>query len=144
MEIGASHGLTGPVIRKTCRRTGASFVDSSAARRRKLGEYVTLGRNDGPKSCAVSFTDLEGTRHTVDVAAESLYEAAILGISALRRDSFLESVPGPATRLEVEIKHPTVRHAVSLQQLKTWLDRGSTNPAEVLRRKRLKSLLEGA
>jgi hypothetical protein len=96
------------------------------------------------KSCAVSFTDLEGSRHTVEVSAESLYEAAILGLTALRRDSFLESVPGPATRLEVEIKHPTVRHAVSLHQLKAWLDRGSTNPADVVRRKRLKSLLEGS
>jgi hypothetical protein len=96
-----------------------------------------------PKSCAVSFTDLDGSRHTVEVTAESLYEAAVLGLKALRSDSFLESAPGPATRLEVEITQPTVRHAVTIQQLKSWLDRGSTNPAEVVKRKRLKSLLEG-
>jgi hypothetical protein len=94
------------------------------------------------KSCAISFTDLQGSRHTVEVTAESLYEAAVLGLKALRSDHFLEDPPSAATRLEIEIKHPSVRHALTVQQLRAWLDRGSTNPAELVKRKRLKSLLE--
>ncbi len=34
-----------------------------------------------PKSCTVSFIGPAGVRHSVDVSAESLYEAAIVGVS---------------------------------------------------------------
>ena len=91
------------------------------------------------RTCLVSLTDVRGTRHSVEVTAESLYEAAILGLNLLRKDQWLEK-PGPGTWLEVEVKEPTVRHQVTVQQLKRWLDGASINPAERLRKDKLKEL----
>ena len=53
--------------------------------------------------CAVSFTDVRGIRHTVEVQAESLFEAAILGVRAFRGDPWIEHV-GPATVLDIEVR----------------------------------------
>jgi hypothetical protein len=36
------------------------------------------------RTCTVSFADPSGIRHSVEVMAESIYEAAALGVSALR------------------------------------------------------------
>ena len=46
------------------------------------------------KQCAVSFTDVRGIRHTADVEAESLYEAAVQGIRRLNQDPWIERI-GP-------------------------------------------------
>jgi hypothetical protein len=51
--------------------------------------------------CSVSFTDHRGVRHSVEVQAESLFEAAVLAIQIFRQDPWLERV-GPATVLDVE------------------------------------------
>jgi hypothetical protein len=37
--------------------------------------------------CTVTFTDPSGVRHTVEVQAESLSEAAALGLAAWKRDA---------------------------------------------------------
>ena len=37
-----------------------------------------------PRICTVTFVDLSGIRHSVDVQAESVYEAASLGLAALK------------------------------------------------------------
>ena len=36
-------------------------------------------------ACIVSFVDLDGIRHSVEVEAEGLYEASVLGLCALRK-----------------------------------------------------------
>ena len=42
--------------------------------------------------CAVSFADVRGIRHTVEVHAESLFEKAILGVRTFRADPWIEQV----------------------------------------------------
>ena len=56
--------------------------------------------------CAVSFADVRGIRHTVEVQAESLLEAAILAVRTFRSDPWIEHV-GPATILDIEVREPT-------------------------------------
>ena len=53
--------------------------------------------------CAVSFGDVCGIRHTVEVQAESLFEAAILGVRAFKGDPWIEHV-GPARVLHIEVR----------------------------------------
>ena len=77
----------------------------------------------------------------MEVTADSLYEAVILGACELRKQGFVEEVPGPAARLEVEVKEPVVRHTVTIQQVTKWLAEGGTNPNLVARKRRLKELL---
>jgi hypothetical protein len=91
------------------------------------------------RTCTVSLTDASGARHTVEVQAESLFEAAALGLAALKRDGWVER-PGRAARLEVMVMEQ-VKHTVSVDRVLKWLDGVTTSPAELLRKERLKRLL---
>jgi hypothetical protein len=92
------------------------------------------------RTCAVSFLDHRGIRHTVDVQAESLFEAAVLAIQHFRQDPWLERV-GPTTVLDVEVRQPATRHAVSLQQVERWLAGATPNPMEASKKAKLKMIL---
>lgn len=56
--------------------------------------------------CVVSYLDTEGLRHTVEVEAESLYEAAVLAIRTFRQHN---CEPGLVSTLEVEV--PKLRYS---------------------------------
>ena len=63
------------------------------------------------RSCTVSFTGPSGVVHTVEVVAESLYEAAVLGLNVLKRDGWVEAV-APGTTLHVQVREPATMHSV--------------------------------
>jgi hypothetical protein len=92
------------------------------------------------RSCTVTFRGVSGIRHSVDLDAESVYDAAIRGLALLRRDGWVDSV-GSATALEVEVREPATRHSVSVQQLRRWCDAIAASPAETIRKAKLKQLL---
>lgn len=79
-----------------------------------------------------------GTPQTVE--AESVYEAAVKGVRRFREDPWVEQV-GPATVLDIEVREPSTKHAISLQQVERWLAGGTTNPTEASRKARLKMIL---
>ena len=93
-----------------------------------------------PRACTVSFKDTHGIRHATEVEAESLYEAAVIGIKRLNDDPWLEKI-GAATVIEVEVRNPGTTHAVSLQQIERWLSGATTNPNEASKKAKLKMLL---
>lgn len=92
------------------------------------------------KTCKVTYKDLEGVRHTVEVVAESVYEASVLALSALTKHEWVDNV-GPGTRLDIQIVEPNVTHTLLVAQLRQWLDRAPTSPADSVKRQRLKGLL---
>ena len=92
------------------------------------------------RRCIVSFTDVRGIRHSVDVDAESLYEAAVMGIRRLNDDPWLERI-GAATVLEIEVRTPGTTHAITLQQVERWLAGATRNPYESMKKAKLKMLL---
>jgi hypothetical protein len=92
------------------------------------------------RTCCVSFVDLRGVRHSADVEAESLYEAAVLGIRRLNQDPWIERI-GPGTQLEVEVREPATRHTISVQQVERWLAGATPNPTEATKKAKLKMLL---
>src|SRR5258706_16266094 len=51
------------------------------------------------RTCAVSFVDLRGIRHTAEVQADSLYEAVVLAVRVFRRDPWIERL-GPGAVLD--------------------------------------------
>ena len=93
-----------------------------------------------PKTCTVTVTDVRGSRHSVEILAESLFEAAALGLKLLRDDGWVEK-PGPATRLEIQAKTPEVTHEVTVQQIQRWLEGSSISPNEMVRKAKLKAML---
>jgi hypothetical protein len=92
------------------------------------------------RECIVSYKDARGIRHSTQVEAESLYEAAVLGVCRMNNDPWLEKI-GPATVLDIEVRSPTTSHAISLQQIERWLAGATTNPNESMKKAKLKLLL---
>jgi hypothetical protein len=94
----------------------------------------------GVRSCRVTFKDARGIAHSVDVEAESLFEAAVLAVKRFRNDPWVESV-GPSTLLDVDVREPATTHTITLQQVERWIGGSSTNPHESLKKAKLKTLL---
>jgi len=92
------------------------------------------------RTCTVSFTAPSGIRHSVDVTAESVYEAAALGVSALRQSGWADAVALGA-ELEIQVREPTTSHRVTIRQIHRWCDGITVSPDETLKKRRLKQLL---
>jgi len=88
-------------------------------------------------TCRVSYVDLEGFRHSVELEAASLYEAAVLAVSAFRQHDY---EPEDLTKLEVEIR-TAITHTVTLKKVRSWLQGGSRSPKEAIVKDRLRALL---
>ena len=93
-------------------------------------------------TCTVNVTGPSGVRHGVDVTADSLYEAAIVSLSLLKKDGWVEPI-APGTRLEIQVRHPATTHSVSLAQLRRWVEGIAVSPDETLKKRKLKALLAG-
>jgi hypothetical protein len=101
-----------------------------------------------PRTCIVTLTDSRGIRHSVEVKAESLFEAAGLALHALRSASdatgksgeWVDTI-GPATKLDVEVREPVVRHTITVQQLERYIESTARTPADSIRKERLRSML---
>ena len=96
-----------------------------------------------PRSCVVTLTDSRGIRHSVEVTAESLFEAGVLAVTTFRKAGWVEEAPGLASRLEIEVREPAVKHTVTLAQLQRWANAATKSPAERLKREHLRQLLAG-
>ena len=88
-------------------------------------------------ACIVSFVDTEGLRHTVEVEANSLYEAAVLAVRTFKQH---DCAPGELSKLEVEIRSSIV-HTVTLRKIHSWLEGGARTPKEKVIKERLRALL---
>ena len=71
---------------------------------------------------------------------ESLYEAAAVGLNALKRDGRVEVI-APGTTLQVQVREPATTHEISVAQLRRWCDGIAVSPDETLKKRRLKELL---
>jgi hypothetical protein len=85
----------------------------------------------------VSYLDTSGIRHTVEVEAESLYEAVLLGVQAFREH---DCDPGEVRPIEVEMRK-SITHTLTLSRVQQWLDGTCRSPKEKLTKERLKTLL---
>jgi hypothetical protein len=90
--------------------------------------------------CTVSFRSATGISHSVEVEAETVCEAAGLGLARLKKDRWIEGL-GPGSRLEIAVREPSTMHTLTVQQLHRWVNSVTTSPAEVLRRIKVKQLL---
>jgi hypothetical protein len=79
-------------------------------------------------------------RHAVDVTAESLYEAAIVGISLLRRAGWADAIAA-GTEIEIQVRAPATTHSVTVAQLRRWCEGVAASPEETLRKGKLRVLL---
>ena len=87
--------------------------------------------------CIVSYLDTEGVRHSVEVEAQSLYEAAVLAVRVFKKHN---CPPGEGSRLEIEVRS-AVTHTITLKKIRDWINGGAKSPNEAVMKKRLRELL---
>jgi len=92
------------------------------------------------RTCTVSFTGPSGVRQSVEVMAESIYEAAALGVSALKSDGWADAI-ARGTELEVQVREPATCHRFPMQQIRRWCDGVAVSPDETLKKRQLEQLL---
>jgi hypothetical protein len=76
-------------------------------------------------------------RHSVEVEAQSLYEAAVLAIRVFRQH---DCEPREANRLEIEVRSAVV-HTLSIKKINEWLNGGARTPKEAVTKERFRALL---
>ena len=87
--------------------------------------------------CVVSYLDTSGIRHTVEVNATSLYEAAVLAIRIFREH---DCEPREANELQIEVRSSVV-HSITIRKVHEWLHGGAKTPKDAVTKDRLKALL---
>ena len=76
------------------------------------------------KACTVVIHDLNDAAHSLDVTAESLYEAIAQALAALRDHDWVGEIGTGLTTVTVKVRHPEVTHVVKIQDFENWLNRG--------------------
>jgi hypothetical protein len=92
------------------------------------------------RTCVVSFRDHRQIVHSAEVQADTLYEAVVLAITLFRKDPWVDQI-APGTMLDVEVREPATRHAITLAQVERWIDGGIGTPSDQVRKAKLKMLL---
>ena len=87
--------------------------------------------------CVVSYLDTSGIRHTVEVEAQSLYEAAVLAIKVFRQH---DCEPREANQLEIEVRSSVI-HTLTIRKIHDWLNGGARTPKEAVTKERLRGML---
>ena len=90
--------------------------------------------------CTVGLQSPTGIHHSVEVEAETLYEAAGLGLARLKKDGWIEGL-GPATKLEITVRAPAAHHTLTVNQLQKWISSVNTGAGDVLKKTKVKHLL---
>jgi hypothetical protein len=94
-----------------------------------------------PRACLVTFTNPQtGVQRSVEVLAESLYEAGALGVRALRDHAWTEGL-GPASKITVEAREPSVQHVVTVEQIRRWANGVARSPNEKITKDRVREML---
>jgi hypothetical protein len=93
------------------------------------------------RSCKVTIHDMEGVTHTVDVTAETLYEAVALGMAAIRTSDWATGIAQGLNTVKVRVTNVPVEHEVALKDFTKWLDKTNGSPREMTDRKCIKSIL---
>jgi hypothetical protein len=93
-----------------------------------------------PRTCIVSCTDLRGSKHSVEVTADSLYEAVAQGLRVFRDNDWVDDI-GRGQMISVVVRQPEIEHKVQLREFERWLESQGRTPAEVSLKGRLRNLL---
>ena len=82
-----------------------------------------------------------GVEHSVEVTAETLYEAVAQGLRAFRDAEWASDIGAGPTANTVTVKQPVVQHRVRVKDFVAWLESAGRSPAEMSLKSRLRQLL---
>jgi len=76
--------------------------------------------------------DVEGITHSVNVQAETLFEAAAAALAIFQQQGWAAAALTPKSTLRIEVHLPTVIHDVPLAAVERWMRTPSVSPKEQL------------
>src|ERR1700761_5845218 len=93
--------------------------------------------------CQVAFIDSDGVEHSIEIEAESLYEAVALSIAEFRGGEINIDTPGPMTEFRVTVLRKPIEHRIRLKQVMKWAEPSTREgPAGIAKRDRVRALLD--
>jgi hypothetical protein len=93
------------------------------------------------RSCRVTIQDLDSTSHTAEVTASSLFEAVAQGLTALRKNEWVEGIEERFGIVKVSVAEVRVEHQVRVADLMKWLERPGRTPREITQRQKIRPIL---
>ncbi len=84
------------------------------------------------RNCRISTRDVDGVLHSVDVQAETLFEAAAAALTLFKQHSWASAALTARATLRIEVTLPTLVHDVPLAAVERWLRSPSGSPKEAL------------
>jgi hypothetical protein len=93
------------------------------------------------RTCKVSVTDIGGVEHSIEVTAETLYEAIATALAGFQQDNWVGEFGQGFTTVTVVAQQPPVKHEVRMKDFLSWLGRQGRSPAEVVLKQKLEKIL---
>jgi hypothetical protein len=93
------------------------------------------------RTCTVAVKDIRNVEHSIEVTAETLYEAIATALAALQKDSWVGEIGQGFTAVTVMVQQPPVKHEVRMKDFLSWLNRQGQSPAEVILKQKLEKIL---
>jgi hypothetical protein len=86
--------------------------------------------------------DIRDVEHSIEVTAETLYEAIAMALAALQQDNWVGEIGQGFTTVSVVVHQPPVKHEVKMKDFVSWLGRHQgRSPAEVMLKQKLEKIL---
>ncbi len=85
--------------------------------------------------------DIRDVEHSIEVTAETLYEAIATALAALQQDNCVGEIGQGFATVTVLVQQPPVKHEVKIKDFVSWLGRQGRSPAEVILKQKLEKIL---
>jgi len=85
--------------------------------------------------------DARDVEHSIEVTAETLYEAIATALAVLQQDNWAGEIGQGFTTVTVLVQQPLVKHEVEMKDFLSWLNRQGRSPAEVILKQKLERML---
>jgi hypothetical protein len=92
------------------------------------------------RTCRVTCTDPRGVEHTIQVSAQTLYEAVAQALRIFREDTWCQDL-SLAERSQPRGQEPAVERRVRIKDSTNWLDSAGKTPAGMTIKSRLREVL---
>jgi len=91
------------------------------------------------RTCKVSCRDPQGVKHSVEVSAQSVFEAVAHTFRVFREYEGCDLAL--AANVLVRVRQPEVEHRVQIWDFYNWLETAGRSPADMVLKSRLRDIL---
>jgi hypothetical protein len=93
------------------------------------------------RTCRVTCRDAQGVEHTIQITAQSLFEAVAQALRVFREHDWSDDPNSGSASVVVMVKSAEVEHRVRIKDFQTWLKSAPKSPKEMALKRRLRDIL---